>query len=205
MLAYSWRRVLVDAVAASTFAVSSIAAGQSAAPATRVPAGIDTASATPLPRDPRVVVGTLPNGIRYYVRRNAKPEKRAELRLVVNAGSILEDDDQRGLAHFLEHMAFNGTARFPKNQLVSYLESVGMRFGPDINASTSFDETIYELQIPTDSSSIEGKAFDILEDWARGISLDSTEIEKERGVVIEEWRLGRGADARMADKQLPIL
>jgi zinc protease len=205
MLAYSWRRVLVDAIAASTFAVSSIAAAQAAAPATRVPAGIDTASATPLPRDPRVVVGTLPNGIRYYIRRNAKPEKRAELRLVVNAGSILEDDDQRGLAHFLEHMAFNGTARFPKNQLVSYLESVGMRFGPDINASTSFDETIYELQIPTDSSSIEGKAFDILEDWARGISLDSTEIEKERGVVIEEWRLGRGADARMADKQLPIL
>ena len=205
MLAYSWRRALVDAVAASTFAVSSIAAAQAAAPATRVPAGIDTTSATPLPRDPRVVVGTLPNGIRYYIRRNAKPEKRAELRLVVNAGSILEDDDQRGLAHFLEHMAFNGTARFPKNQLVSYLESVGMRFGPDINASTSFDETIYELQIPTDSSSIEGKAFDILEDWARGISLDSTEIEKERGVVIEEWRLGRGADARMSDKQLPIL
>src|SRR5687768_9795322 len=169
------------------------------------PTSIDTASATPLPRDPRVVVGTLPNGIRYYIRRNAKPEKRAELRLVINAGSILEDDDQRGLAHFLEHMAFNGTARFPKNQLVSYLESVGMRFGPDINASTSFDETIYELQIPTDSSSIEGKAFDILEDWARGIALDSAEIEKERGVVIEEWRLGRGADARMADKQLPIL
>jgi zinc protease len=168
MLAYSWRRALVDAVAASTFAVSSIAAAQAAAPATRVPTGIDTTSATPLPRDPRVVVGTLPNGIRYYIRRNAKPEKRAELRLVVNAGSILEDDDQRGLAHFLEHMAFNGTARFPKNQLVSYLESVGMRFGPDINASTSFDETIYELQIPTDSSSIEGKAFDILEDWARG-------------------------------------
>ena len=208
MFAYPWRRAVIDAVAASTFAVSSIAAAQAPAAAgapTSASAGIDTASATPLPRDPRVVVGTLPNGIRYYIRRNAKPEKRAELRLVINAGSILEDDDQRGLAHFLEHMAFNGTARFPKNQLVSYLESVGMRFGPDINASTSFDETIYELQIPTDSSSIEGKAFDILEDWARGISLDTTEIEKERGVVIEEWRLGRGADARMADKQLPIL
>ena len=102
-------------------------------------------------------------------------------------------------------MAFNGTARFPKNQLVSYLESVGMRFGPDINASTSFDETIYELQIPTDSASIEGKAFDILEDWARSMTLDTAEITKERGVVIEEWRLGRGADARMADKQFPIL
>src|SRR5215207_1021835 len=194
MPAYSWRRAALHAIAASTLATS-IAAGQS----------IDTTSATALPRDPRVAVGTLPNGIRYYIRRNAKPEQRAELRLVVNAGSILEDDDQRGLAHFLEHMAFNGTARFPKNQLVSYLESVGMRFGPDINASTSFDETIYELQIPTDSAKIEGKAFDILEDWARGISLDTTELEKERGVVIEEWRLGRGADARMADKQLPIL
>ena len=194
MFAYSWRRAALHAVAASTL-FASIAAAQS----------VDTTSATPLPRDPRVVVGTLPNGIRYYIRRNAKPEKRAELRLVINAGSILEDDDQRGLAHFLEHMAFNGTARFPKNQLVSYLESVGMRFGPDINASTSFDETIYELQIPTDSAKIEGKAFDILEDWARAISLDTAEIEKERGVVIEEWRLGRGADARMADKQLPIL
>ena len=166
---------------------------------------IDTASAALLPRDPHVIVGTLPNGLRYYIRRNAKPEKRAELRLVVNAGSILEDEDQRGLAHFLEHMAFNGTARFPKNQLVSYLESVGMRFGADINASTSFDETIYELQVPTDSANIVAKGFDILEDWARGISLDTAEITKERGVVIEEWRLGRGAAARMADKQLPIL
>ena len=192
MPAHSWRRALVAAV----FAV---------VPVTAVAQTIDTASATPLPRDPRVVVGTLPNGLRYYIRQNPKPEKRAELRLVVNAGSILEDDDQRGLAHFLEHMAFNGTARFPKNALVSYLESVGMRFGPDINASTSFDETIYELQIPTDSASIEGKAFDILEDWAHAMSLDTAEITKERGVVIEEWRLGRGADARMADKQLPIL
>ncbi|HUQ84424.1 MAG TPA: pitrilysin family protein, partial [Gemmatimonadaceae bacterium] len=205
MLAFLWRRAIGHAVPVSMFAALAAGAQAPRAAVASTPARVDTSSATPLPRDPRVVVGALPNGIRYYVRRNAKPEKRAELRLVINAGSILEDDDQRGLAHFLEHMAFNGTARFPKNQLVSYLESVGMRFGPDINASTSFDETIYELQIPTDSAKIEGKAFDILEDWARGISLDSTELEKERGVVIEEWRLGRGADARMADKQLPIL
>ena len=208
MHSLSWRRIATRvalAGSASAAAFPPVALAQQAASSAAAAAAVDTASATPLPRDPKIVVGTLPNGIRYYVRRNEKPEKRAELRLVVNAGSILEDDDQRGLAHFLEHMAFNGTARFPKNQLVNYLESVGMRFGPDINASTSFDETIYELTIPTDSSSIEGKAFDILEDWARGISLDSTEIEKERGVVIEEWRLGRGADARMADKQLPIL
>jgi zinc protease len=206
MIGIDWRRLVARAalVAASAssfsrFAVAQVATG----PATATT--VDTSSAALLPRDPHVIVGTLPNGLRYYIRKNAKPEKRAELRLVVNAGSILEDDDQRGLAHFLEHMAFNGTARFPKNQLVSYLESVGMRFGPDINASTSFDETIYELQIPTDSTSIEGKAFDILEDWARSMTLDTAEITKERGVVIEEWRLGRGADARMADKQFPVL
>jgi zinc protease len=205
MLEINWRRSVGQAavIAASILSANRLALGQgAAAPAA---AAIDTTSSAALPRDSHVIVGTLPNGLRYYIRRNAKPEKRAELRLVVNAGSILEDDDQRGLAHFLEHMAFNGTARFPKNQLVSYLESVGMRFGPDINASTSFDETIYELQIPTDSASIEGKAFDILEDWARSMSLDTAEITKERGVVIEEWRLGRGADARMTDKQLPIL
>jgi zinc protease len=207
MTAIHWRRAAAQGavIAAAIVSLARPAQTQTTTGPAVGPATIDTTSAALLPRDPHVIVGTLPNGLRYYIRRNAKPEKRAELRLVVHAGSILEDDDQRGLAHFLEHMAFNGTARFPKNQLVSYLESVGMRFGPDINASTSFDETIYELQIPTDSSSIEGKAFDILEDWARSMTLDTAEITKERGVVIEEWRLGRGADARMADKQLPIL
>ncbi|HXL86645.1 MAG TPA: insulinase family protein, partial [Gemmatimonadaceae bacterium] len=95
--------------------------------------------ASPLPFDAAVTVGTLPNGMRYYIRENHKPEKRAELRLVVNAGSVLEDDDQRGLAHMVEHMAFRGTKQFPGNQVSSYLESVGMRYGPDINAFTSFD------------------------------------------------------------------
>jgi zinc protease len=206
MSAIHWRRAAAHGAAIAATVVLShtvLLAQATTGPSPAV--AIDTTSSALLPRDPHVVVGTLPNGLRYYIRRNAKPEKRAELRLVVNAGSILEDDDQRGLAHFLEHMAFNGTARFPKNQLVSYLESVGMRFGADINASTSFDETIYELQVPTDSSNIVAKGFDILEDWARSISLDTAEITKERGVVIEEWRLGRGADARMADKQLPIL
>ena len=207
MIGIHWRRAATKGavIAASIVSLHTLASGQTPTGPAAGPATIDTNSAALLPRDPHVIVGTLPNGLRYYIRKNAKPEKRAELRLVVNAGSVLEDDDQRGLAHFLEHMAFNGTARFPKNQLVSYLESVGMRFGPDINASTSFDETIYELQIPTDSASIEGKAFDILEDWARSMTLDTAEITKERGVVIEEWRLGRGADARMADKQFPVL
>ncbi|HEU5219229.1 MAG TPA: insulinase family protein, partial [Gemmatimonadales bacterium] len=158
-----------------------------------------------LPTDPAVTIGTLPNGIRYYIRVNHRPEKRAELRLVVNAGSILEDEDQRGLAHFVEHMAFNGTTRFKKQELVNYIESIGMRFGADLNAGTSFDETVYQLQVPTDSAHIVTRAFDILEDWARGVTFDSLEVEKERGVVLEEWRLGRGAGQRMFDKQLPVL
>ena len=158
-----------------------------------------------LPVDPNVTLGRLQNGIRYVIRENKRPENRAELRLVVNAGSILEDADQQGLAHFVEHMAFNGTRNFPKQDLVDYLESIGMRFGPDLNAYTSFDETVYMLQAPTDSALIVTQAFRILEDWASGILFEAEEIEKERGVVIEEWRLGRGAGARLRDRQFPIL
>jgi len=158
-----------------------------------------------LPLDPQVKTGKLENGLKYYIRVNKKPEDRAELRLVVNAGSVLEDDDQQGLAHFCEHMAFNGTKHFAKQELVDYLESIGMRFGPDLNAYTSFDETVYMLQIPTDSMKIIENAFQILEDWAHNVSYDDKEIDKERGVIIEEWRLGRGAESRMRDKQFPIL
>ncbi len=158
-----------------------------------------------MPLDPDIVSGTLDNGLKYLVRSNPKPEKRLELRLVVNAGSVLEDDDQQGLAHFLEHMAFNGTEHFEKQELVDYLESIGMRFGPELNAYTSFDETVYMLQVPVDREGAVDTAFQILEDWAQGISFDPEEIDKERGVVIEEWRLGRGADARIRDKQLPVL
>ncbi|MGD9897916.1 MAG: M16 family metallopeptidase [Calditrichaceae bacterium] len=158
-----------------------------------------------LPVDPNIIKGKLDNGLTYYIRKNATPEYRAELRLVVNAGSVLEEDDQQGLAHFVEHMSFNGTENFQKQELVSYLESVGMRFGPDINAYTSFDETVYMLQLPTDSSGVLGKGVQVLEDWACALSFDHAEIDKERGVIIEEWRLGRGSDARMRDKQLPVL
>lgn len=158
-----------------------------------------------LPVAPQVTTGTLANGIRYFVRQNSRPEHRVELRLVIQAGSVLEDDDQLGLAHFVEHMAFNGTRNFAKQELVNYLESIGMRFGPDLNAYTSFDETIYMLQVPTDTASILRQAFQILEDWAHGVAFDSVEIERERGVVIEEWRLGRGAGARMRDQQLPVI
>ena len=158
-----------------------------------------------LPTDPAVTIDSLPNGLRYYFRVNRRPEHRAELRLVVNAGSILEDPDQRGLAHFVEHMAFNGTAHFAKQELVDYIESIGMRFGADLNAGTSFDETVYQLQVPTDSAHIVRKAFQILEDWAHAVSFDTAEIRKERGVVLEEWRLGRGAEQRMLDKELPVI
>ena len=160
---------------------------------------------TPLPGDPAVTVGQLDNGLRYYVRENGTPENRAEFRLVVNAGSILEDEDQLGLAHFTEHMAFNGTENFEKQELVDYLESIGMQFGPHINAYTSFDETVYMLRVPMDDPTVLETAFLILQDWARGVLFDPEEVDKERGVVIEEWRLGRGAQARMFDAQLPIL
>jgi zinc protease len=159
----------------------------------------------PLPFDTTVVRGVLHNGLRYYVRENREPHNRAELRLVVNAGSILEDRDQLGLAHFLEHMAFNGTRNFERQELVDYLERVGMRFGPDVNAYTSFDETVYLLTLPTDSPGVLETGIQILEDWAWGIALDSLEIEKERGVVIEEWRLGQGAATRMQNRQFPVL
>lgn len=158
-----------------------------------------------LPVDSLVHKGTLSNGLTYYIRHNAKPEKRVELRLVVNAGSVLETDDQQGLAHLCEHMAFNGSEHFHKQALVSFLESIGMRFGADLNAYTSFDETVYMLQIPTDDEEVLDKGFYVLEDWAAHVTYDDEEIDKERGVVIEEWRLGRGAGQRMLDKQLPII
>ncbi|MCX6551755.1 MAG: pitrilysin family protein, partial [Acidobacteria bacterium] len=152
-----------------------------------------------------MTIGTLGNGLRYYIRVNRKPENRAELRLVVNAGSVLEDNDQLGLAHFVEHMAFNGTKHFAKQEIVSFMESIGMRFGPSLNAFTGFDETVYMLQVPTDKPEVLAKSFLILEDWAHNLSFDPLEIDKERGVIVEEWRQGRGAGARMQDTQLPIL
>ena len=159
----------------------------------------------PIPVEPSVTVGQFENGLRYFIRENGEPANRAELRLVVNVGSVLEDEDQLGLAHFLEHMAFNGTEDFEKHELIEFMESVGMRLGPHLNAGTSFDETRYMIRIPTDSSEVIATAFQILEDWAHGLTLDPEEIDKERGVVIEEWRLGQGAGARLRDKQFPII
>jgi zinc protease len=165
----------------------------------------DTPLTQPVPVDPRITVGTLSNGLRYYIRANKQPQGRAELRLVVNAGSILEDDDQRGLAHVVEHMCFNGTTHFPKQDVVAFLQSTGMRFGAHINANTSFDQTVYQLQIPTDNPAVIDQSLLILEDWAHAVSFEPEEIDKERGVILEEWRTGLGAAARMRDQQFPIL
>lgn len=159
----------------------------------------------PLPLDQRITHGKLPNGLSYYVLPHKKPEKRAQLWLAVNAGSVLEDDDQRGLAHFVEHMGFNGTKRFPKQDLVDLFERSGVRFGADLNAYTSFDETVYQLQVPTDDSELVTRGLSVLRDWADGVTFDPVEVDKERGVVLEEWRLGRGAWKRVFDKQAPVL
>ncbi len=158
-----------------------------------------------LPMDPSVRVGVLPNGLKYYIQKNAEPKNRAQLRLAVKAGSILETDEQQGLAHFMEHMNFNGTTHFPKNELVNFLQKSGVRFGADLNAYTSFDETVYMLPVPTDSIEVFKKGMQILEDWAHNATLDPTEIDKERGVVLEESRLGKGAQARMRDKYFPLI
>jgi len=156
-----------------------------------------------IPFDPEVKTGKLKNGLTYYIKKNAKPENKVDLRLVINAGSILEADDQQGLAHFMEHMCFNGTKRFPKNELVDYLQSIGVKFGQHLNAYTSFDETVYFLPIPSDSPEKVEKGFQILEDWAFNAVLTPEEINKERGVVLEEYRLGLGAQKRMMGRFMP--
>ncbi len=158
-----------------------------------------------LPTDPEVISGVLPNGIKYYIRHNEEPKNRAELRLVTDAGSVLEDDDQLGIAHLCEHMAFNGTKNFPKHQLINFLESIGMKFGAELNAYTSFDETVYFLQIPTENKAFIDTGFMILSDWAHNVMFEDEEIDKERGVVVEEWRLGRGAQDRMMRKYFPVM
>jgi zinc protease len=155
-----------------------------------------------LPSDPGVQMGTLDNGLRWYVEENHKPKKRAELRLVIKAGSVLEDDDQLGLAHFLEHMAFNGTENYAENDLIAYMESIGMAFGADVNASTGFDKTLYKLTVPTDRPELLEQGLQVLRDQGGAMLLDPVEIDKERGVVLEEWRTRRGAQGRIVDQMV---
>ena len=154
----------------------------------------------PLQQDPEVISGTLDNGLKYYIKQNAKPEKRLELRLYINAGSIVEDDDQRGLAHFVEHMAFNGTKNFPRTEMVDYLTSIGMGYHNGLNGGTSYDYTVYEFKLPTDDENKVRKGISILSDIAWQVSFEPSEIERERGVIQEEWRLGQSAQQRIQDQ-----
>lgn len=164
-----------------------------------------TGFAQNIPVDPSIRMGTLPNGMKYYIKKNTLPEKKVDFRLAINAGSILENDDQRGLAHFMEHMNFNGTKNFPDNKLVDFLQSIGVKFGQHLNAYTSFDETVYMLPVPLDKPGNLDAGLKVMEDWAFNALLTDEQINKERGVVLEELRLGLGADKRMQDKYLPKL
>lgn len=155
--------------------------------------------------NPSVKTGKLENGLTYYIEHNAKPAKRVELRLVVNAGSVLEDDDQRGMAHLLEHMAFNGSKHFKKHELIAYLQSIGVRFGADLNASTGFDHTIYMLPIPTDKPGNLEQGMTVLEDWAHGMTLDDKDIDDERQIVLQEKRMRSGYGLRSQEVVLPKL
>jgi zinc protease len=192
---------LILLLSAAVTAGGLVSAQQSAIPANVLAAALDDT----VPVDPLITVGRLPNGFRYYLRENRLPQARAELRLVVNAGSVLEDDDQRGLAHFVEHMSFNGTLNFPGLNVGSFMQSLGMRFGAHVNANTSFDETVYTLQIPTTNAAVIDRSLLVLEDFAQNVSFEPAEIEKERGVVLEEWRQGLGAGERIQNAQFPIL
>jgi zinc protease len=158
-----------------------------------------------LPEDQSIVKGQLSNGVKYIIRENAKPENFAELRLVVKAGSIYEDDSQQGFAHFAEHMAFNGTADFKEQEIIEFVESIGMRFGAHLNASTSFDNTIYKLRVPTDNPEVIEQAIHILENWAHKVSFNAKTIDEERGVVLEEWRSRKGVGERIAKQQWPVM
>lgn len=152
----------------------------------------------PVPMDPQIRYGKLDNGLTYYIRKNQQPKERAEFYIAQNVGAILENDDQNGLAHFLEHMAFNGTKNYPGKLLIEYFESIGVKFGTNINAYTSLDETVYNLSdVPTTRQSVIDSALLVLHDWSGFITLAGEEIDNERGVIREEWRTGAGAERRM--------
>ena len=201
-----------------TFARSRAAAGTllavllASAASAQAPAGRETSAASvasyaltqQMPVDPEVALGTLPNGLRYYVRPNARPPRRAELRLVVKAGSVLEDEDQRGLAHFVEHLQFEGTRNFPKQSLTAFLSSLGMNLGADANASTSYDETEYSLRVPTDIPGALDRALLVLYDWTHAATFDQDAIDRHRAIVLSEWRMNLGAGERTSDKILRV-
>jgi zinc protease len=163
------------------------------------------AYAQQLQQDPSLVTGKLKNGFSYYIYKSNKTPGNSALRLFLNAGSLQENSEQQGLAHFIEHMAFNGTKHYSKNDVIEFLESKGVKFGADLNAHTSFDETVYKISINTEDEKNLEKSIDIMADWAFGVTFDSHEIDKERGVVIEEWRSKQGAANRLREQYLPVL
>ncbi|MBL1408240.1 insulinase family protein [Sphingobacterium sp. C459-1T] len=171
----------------------------------KIPTEQKTQQEAQLPFDKEVIVGKLPNGFTYYIRKNVEPANRAVFYLVNKVGSILEEENELGLAHFLEHMAFNGTKHYPKNELVSYLQKMGVKFGADLNAYTGFDETVYQLPIPSDKPENISSAIQIMRDWAQDIAMEEDEIEAERGVILEEKRLRKGVQDRVQNLTLPIL
>lgn len=166
---------------------------------------VATSSAQNIPLEPAVRTGKLPNGFTYYIRHNEEPKNRVVMYLANKVGSVLEDEDQRGLAHFMEHMSFNGTTHYPKNELINYLQKAGVRFGADINAYTSFDETVYKLPLPTENPDVVKSGLEIMHDWAHSALLEPEEIDKERGVVLEEKRLGKGANDRLRTQYFPVI
>jgi zinc protease len=201
------RSLPVRRAACAVFALV-LAVSVSAASAQTPPAGRETSAESvasyslsqQMPVDPEVLVGGLPNGLRFYVRANARPARQAELRLVVKAGSVLEDADQLGLAHFVEHMEFEGTRHFPQQGVIEFLSSLGLSIGPDANAETSFDDTQYTLRVPTDVPGVLDRALLILEDWAQGATFDQSGIDRQRPIVLSEWRMNLGANERLQDK-----
>ena len=196
------RVAFCSVVAALLAAAWTTAAGQGTPPGRETSAESvgSYALSQQMPVDPEVTVGTLPNGLRYYVRKNARPARRAELRLVIKAGSVLEDDDQQGLAHFVEHMLFEGTRNFPQQGISEFLATLGVGIGPDANAQTSYDDTQYLLRVPTDVPGVLNRAMLVLEDWAQAATFDPEAIERQRGIVLSEWRMHLGAGVRTTDK-----
>ena len=196
-------RVVLTSFLAGLLVLAQVAAAQQTPPPGRETTAASVASyplSDLMPFDPEAVVGTLPNGLRYYVRPNAKPPRRAELRLVVKAGSVLEDDDQRGLAHYVEHMQFEGTRHFPGQSINDFLSSMGLSIGADANAATGYDDTQYTLRVPTDVPGVLDRALLVLEDWAQGALFDQEGIERQRPIVLSEWRMNLGAGERTGEK-----
>src|SRR5215510_6188175 len=196
------RAALCGVLTSLLAAAGTVAYAQAQTPAGRETSAESVASyalSQKMPVDPEATVGTLPNGLRYYVRPNGKPARRAELRLVVRAGSVLEDDDQKGLAHFVEHMEFEGTEHFPGASLVGFLSSLGLSIGPDANAMTRYNDTQYTLRVPTDTPGVLDRAMLVLQDWAQGATFQQSGIDREHGIVLSEWRMNLGANERTGD------